>query len=326
MNKIDFEFKDGLINLIIYATYYDKTNLILRYNGSCNLEKDKVKSLNNIIDNLFGDLDSALSLEKMVYYIKTIFRDVDEQLLSIVTASDRVRMICYENNELVSYGDTFVVGCDSLSFKYDEEDGFNYSISNKELDILNYSDYSLFSEKVCDGFKTLKKFKNMTGKKGLSVDENVLCSLYQLFYGENPDFSRNGTETKAQVMMSILSEHGYSLGEEYSFVSKDGIPFCHKLALICDRLKPLGVVGGYDDVRLSSEVINCAVEIGNCVRAYVSCNRLNEFDTLCKLGNIYISRNALPRDSTCKEIAKHFDYDEKDVNLCLKLIKKIDSI
>lgn len=253
-----------------------------------NIDYDK---LDKLIEQCFEKIKSCDDMIRNVTWLRTIFKDFDESYLEI-------HFFKGENKKIVVYIDKQLC----LYEEVKKDNKFIYKIG-KELKLYNNDKensniLSIISRKI----DQIKALKDVTMLK-LSDNERLLCEIYYLFYGENPDLCSSNISTKMQMMLLILEEFDLSFDYEFTKQCRQ-IPVCYEVANFVKKTKPLGKVRV--KLTLPQKKRELIKEIGNKINNYISQSD-NEVEELIRIGtSLYDS---------------HFRQDDKNKDKIIGLIK-----
>lgn len=253
-----------------------------------NIDYDK---LDKLIEQCFEKIKSCDDMIRNVTWLRTIFKDFDESYLEI-------HFFKGENKKIVVYIDKQLC----LYEEVKKDNKFIYRIG-KELKLYNNDKensniLSIISRKI----DQIKALKDVTMLK-LSDNERLLCEIYYLFYGENPDLCSSNISTKMQMMLLILEEFDLSFDYEFTKQCRQ-IPVCYEVANFVKKMKPLGKVRV--KLTLPPKKRELIKEIGNKINNYISQSD-NEVEELIRIGtSLYDS---------------HFSQDDKNKDKIIGLIK-----
>lgn len=253
-----------------------------------NIDYDK---LDKLIEQCFEKIKSCDDMIRNVTWLRTIFKDFDESYLEI-------HFFKGENKKIVVYIDKQLC----LYEEVKKDNKFIYRIG-KELKLYNNDKensniLSIISRKI----DQIKALKDVTMLK-LSDNERLLCEIYYLFYGENPDLCSSNISAKMQMMLLILEEFDLSFDYEFTKQCRQ-IPVCYEVANFVKKMKPLGKVRV--KLTLPPKKRELIKEIGNKINNYISQSD-NEVEELIRIGtSLYDS---------------HFSQDDKNKDKIIGLIK-----
>ena len=230
-----------------------------------NIDYDK---LDKLIEQCFEKIKSCDDMIRNVTWLRTIFKDFDESYLEI-------HFFKGENKKIVVYIDKQLC----LYEEVKKDNKFIYRIG-KELKLYNNDKensniLSIISRKI----DQIKLLKDITMLK-LSDNERLLCEIYYLFYGENPDLCSSDISIKMQMMLLILEK--FDIFFDYQFAKRGRqVPVCYEVANFVKKMKPLGKVRV--KLTLPPKKRQMIKEIGNKINNYISQSD-NEVEELIRIG------------------------------------------
>lgn len=183
LKKVNKKIENDVVT-IEFIYYGNEKNQNIDYE-----EKDNL--INKILVN-----PKSYNLGYIVKCIRTFYRDLDERLLVVYLYNQNLEIGAqYIDKELISYSKE--VNYDSkVELNYNKDKGFKFVPDNINLDSIEtfYND--------------LKSLKNIS-PVFLTGYEILLCRAYNLFYGENPDFTEKDIKVKFNIMRNILEQISY---------------------------------------------------------------------------------------------------------------------
>ncbi|MCI6266094.1 MAG: hypothetical protein MR598_04540 [Erysipelotrichaceae bacterium] len=314
--------------------YDDGTKLEINFWGlsSKNISiKEKEQILNRLLLRKF-----APDITEVATILKNIFRDVEEKILEIYIYKEEefMRGACYFQNKLKVYSyhkSPTENNPIDIEIEYQQKKGVNLStkgILNDEKELLQCQ--NIFSREM-DYIKKLTS----TSPHILSEKEKTICKFYQLFYQENPDFSKREDRIKAQSMLAFLKEfnitlyalEGPDLSDFYSFNLRKKHKMVTSIELTSDlnRLASLGkITKEASEIKLAPWVEKTIELVGQEIRKSMQ-TKENPTDWLKEVVKInHIKKYCLYSNSTSKDIATYGKSDEDTVIKALGLVKRIN--
>lgn len=264
-----------------------------------------------------------------VAYIRTILNSSKEKLLVVhYKDRDNEETVKYDNGILFLYeGKKY--DYESLNYmevKFQPNDELKVSFSDFEdthiIEYPNIKDTKDKFDKMVDHINSLTNVKPVY----LNNDTKAIIEVYKLFYGENPDFSKEDINIKIQTMLSILAQFDISFGE-YSFCINERMPESLALLQMVNKLFPLGeVIVIEDPVKLKETTKETIKIVGETIRETIGNNQdMNEaLITISK--TIYAGRYNLV--SIYDDIEKLVEYPNinltySEANSSTQLVKRI---
>ena len=263
----------------------DNTMLHFEFYGSPKEDNIDVTRIHNIIDNIFNTKNFDTNIEQIIYYIRIILHQYDEKFLLVEVNdldNDYYAKVNLEDKKVTEYQKLRTLRLNSsedvqMKIKFNENDGFSVHIPNhfNLINLLHLNDCQIqnvisSSYRLISNINEMKMLDNMYFNK----EEKMLIDIYQMFFAENPDFSKKETVARIQSMMFILSKYNISLPNQDSF-SMDNMqeyPICESIHTIIERLVPFGEIDRYrgDQVRFMPKVNNDIFKIGKLVTEFCS--------------------------------------------------------
>ncbi len=235
-----------------YTKNYSNDEEELSFTFRGNLAKKSISSekIETLLDRCFKERERFGEVSKVVSWIRTVLKDVDESFLNLVLSKDmKETRVTYVNQQLLAYHylETFKEHHKSSKVNYEAQFSANkqvqFSLSDNQGEIVEYPFYKNSIHLIQDTMKELRELKRAYPVT-LNEEGKALCEIYQLFYNELPDFSLEKTREKMQAMMSVLVESNISLGDDYCFstLNEKGLPISQNLEYLLLNYIPLGKV------------------------------------------------------------------------------------
>lgn len=240
------------------------------------IERDKdidFENITNTLNNFIKNLKFPISVVVLVNSIKTIFKDIDEEFLTIRLETEcDCKDIYYNNGKLMSY---------KCNKKLDKETEFEFSYNidinrskiNYDINNPDCYDYVQISNHLKYQMEILNKLKVA---KPINFNENYekMCRVYKLFYNEYPNFNDEETEIKVQCMMYILNMSNINLfwnNEDADWLCLENVTYPISVN-VNDVIDDLCLFGKINEIsRGFSESIEKRIKlIGNEIRNYIN--------------------------------------------------------
>ena len=235
------DIKQGYVDLSRYGEFEshihkDSKSFDFWYEGKLINDNVDMKSIESILDRFVNNLSHG-NMRKNISFLRTIFKDFNEEKLVAWNDSDRAReCVSYYNGNLSSY--SYVKDDFSLDYNYGK-----YSILDNDDHDLNVR-----VENVLNNIHNLKHVDGVD----LNRDTKQLAELYNKFYGEDIDFSDPFCNVKCQTLLSILEHYGIDIYSSYfddnlcdfSLRKNVDFPYSWGLTEFINNNFPLGVVKG----------------------------------------------------------------------------------
>lgn len=301
--------------------YCGKNTYYIIFKGMERGRKIDYSAICNRIDCDMKQIDLCDSLHKKIYFIRSIFKDYDENYLNVTVCNDEVvSNIVYVNKELKLYEleQKKSDRCDCYHIIYDEDRGIQVSGDLMKDIHHSVSLTSLF-------MKEIYHLKHAT-LIILDRDSKLLCEIYQLFYQESIQFHDPEIRVKIQFMMFLLSEFGISLGDQYSFtMNSKKFPCSIELSDVINRLKPYQTIEHIEDsIKIAEEAKETIKVIGECVRDYIL-GQKNVSSILILISSVLYARNyQLDFGASVDDVSRHLNYSNSEVQNSIQLVKKIN--
>lgn len=278
MNNIIFERYKKQVNV-------DNTMLYFEFYGIPKEDNIDVTRINNIIDSIFNTKNFDTNIKQIIYYIRIILSQYDEKSLLVEVKNldtDYYVKVNLKDKKVIEYHELRTLGLNSsenvqMKIKFNENDGFSVHIPNhfNSINLLYLNDcyiqnaisssYILISD-----INEMKMLDNMYFNK----EEKMLIDIYQMFFDENPDFSKKETVARIQSMMFILAKYDILLPNQDGFYmdNMQEYPISESIHTIIERLVPFGEIDRYrgDQVRFMPKVNNDIFKIGKLINEFCS--------------------------------------------------------
>lgn len=266
---------------MIFEKYIQDENYSLFF--QIEVEESEVKDIviYDLIDRIFDSKKFGDNVNKVVYYIRTIFRDYTEKYLRVEVSTQKQghNTIVMTNQKVTKYEinkslEVNVGNQVSFKFEYTDLTGIRISLNNSnnlindlslgKINVNNIFDYEI---------ETIRRLNNIKSTPGLYLgkDEKILIDIYKLFYNEYPDFSRIEDIYKTQSMMWLLYKEGIQLSDESGFsIRHSGKPWSDNIQNIIEHLIPFGKIYNYsgNKVKLNGETYKIIELMGKIIKAY----------------------------------------------------------
>lgn len=194
------------------------------------------EKLDLLIDNVFEYKSYDQNIEKLIWSIRSIFKNFKEEFLKIHLILDECSyLILINNGKIQQYNKISKVFNNKIQFSYDDESGISFSTSNNSTGMLEYQSIQGINNLITSEMERIKYINTMVPKKFLDIQEKTLCLIYKNIYGELPDFSKNDTWNKFATMLSNLEEYKLKINS----IKKRNI---NDQSLIIDRVSIMGEI------------------------------------------------------------------------------------
>ena len=193
------------------------------------------------------------------------------------------------------------------------------------------------STKIASLISLIDALNNIAPKEiELDEDTKIICKLYKILYGENPNFTDKDINIKIKTMtLLILSFYGIALNDKFELISyqEKTVPMSQKLTTKLNKLISLGKIEIEEDYleELPKNLTNFLIAINQTITEYTT--KINEYaldketelDTLIKFSNIFYANNcSLRKPSTTKitQLAKETSYPIEEIKNIFEKVKK----
>ena len=300
--------------------YCGKNTYYIVFKGMERGRKIDYSAICNRIDYDMKQIDLCDSLHKKIYFIRSIFKDYDENYLNVtVTNNQSISNVIYINKELEMYELNQKKSNQYGAFHvvYDDLKGIQLNGDLMKDIRHSVSLTSLFMREIYHLQHAMPII--------LDRDSKLLCEIYQLFYQESIQFHDPDIRVKIQFMMFLLSEFGISLGDKYSFLMySKGFPCSLELSYLINRLKPYQVIEHVEDpIEIANEAKQTIQIIGEVILEYIKDKKCVS-SALVHISSVLYARNyQLDFGASVDDISKHLHYSCDDVDKGIQLVKKI---
>lgn len=309
---------------------FEEGSIEIRYNGMSINDTIDLDKINVLLEDFIKNHNHDSMIEN-VTIVRTILKDYEEKLLVIYYSDekgselvkyDNSNLFLYEKNKIEEKRECF----NKYKIKYEQPYGIKLDYNSREIEFAD--SIELASKEIPEMLQQIYYLKNIKAIV-LDKDDEILIKIYKCFYNENPDFSSKDINVRVQTMMFILSQFGFSLGDNYGFhlYGKVKMPISLELRQKVNRLYPLGEISIVENsiVEISEEAKKIIKIVGRNIREAISCEQ-SEIEALITISRvIYSERYYLSANSSVKKISEFTDCTLDQVESCLKLVKCIES-
>lgn len=288
------------------------TTITFDYKGTCNNSVFDIESKYDLIDKIFNGYPSSKIMD-IVRDIRTIFKDFTEEHLTIFVVTNSFETsVKYLDGKLVSFSDEQYISRDNkLQFNYELDKNINFSIlgnteTNKYIEF-----YNMY-------IGILNSLKNIL-PISIYHNEELLCKVYKLFYGINPDFCDKNINIKIQTMISILTQFNICLNYPLSVYSSGKMPQNINLTSLVYNLRALGEVDveNLNTIKLTYSHEPEITEIGKLVRE-------SNIDTITLSKLVHAGNYDLSEKSDIAHIRFLTKCDDIEIEDGIQLVKRIN--
>lgn len=317
--------------------YSDGSKIEFNYSGSIKDNSTSTEKLDEILINIFSNRAVTPSLIDTTEILKNIFKDLQEQSLEIYVDKEKEyyegavyyqsQLSRYTYHEISMLEKTADIEMNHICTpKKGVQTNFKTLDNFKNQS--NLVEYQIIFNKC---MKTIQKLQNIKEIK-LNDTDKLICTIYHLFYQENPDFSKPEHRTKTQTMLAFLTEFNICIPKTnhnfYAFNLRNS-EIVSSIDLMMDlrRLAPLGEISEkisfikLPDLEkqtiktISQEIRNHMKEQENPTSWFANLVRVN-----------YIKNYCLSSRSNIEDIVEYSNCSKDTVTNNLKLVRKLDNI
>ena len=229
--------------------YEYQNDLKLNIEVSYNKENEKA---NEILDNLFLNKPYTLDLKEIIYIIKVIYQNSDENIyVSILNGQELSFLVDMQNGKVVSYYSEKIVDDKKIyAIKYSQNNGYNFRVydDKKALNIVQ---------------KEVNTINNLNNIYLFPVTdfEKIIVETYNLVFSNYPDFSNEEDRCKCKYLLCTL----YSLNLGYFNIDMtmyNNKIYSDDLITSFKRIAPLGKFSK-TNVKLPSDYKDALLKLKN---------------------------------------------------------------
>lgn len=284
--------------------YEDGSKFEVRFSGDYSKEDVNEEKLFSLMRKFMDNPKLHESMYQNVSFIRTILREINENLLEIKFENKRKEeVILYGKKKILFYNkinkiyENYKV---SVDIELQGEEQLSLVFKTYDNTILDYHEIIKENSSIIYDIERLKDIKSIE----LNKSSKCLIEIYKLFFNEIPDFS-DDIDKRVQSMMSILAMFNVNLDVDYSFapITDKRIPFSFTLEQIIKDLYPFGKVEDIEEpVTILKDKQQVIENVGKQIRDLVPQDKSLD-DTLTKISKIaFESRYGLMFKSDIKEI------------------------
>ncbi len=306
--------------------WYEKNNAILEFTFNGYLEENDlpIEKIEILLDKCFERMPFYQNINLIMSWIQTILKDFKDDYLQLSLLDKNgketkveyknKRLIYFETNEEIEKGKT-------LNTIYTQPFNFHTCVINKGLNKEELLE--MYKEKIKDALQQISDLEDISSIN-LTEKDKLICEIYQLFYGENPDFTDKDISIKMQTMFCILIQFNVSLDYGFDQVILDNkMPLSLQLQYDIDRLTPLGEINKIKEpVKIAEHQKRKIEVVGEIVRKSTK----NNLDNLIQLSTIiYGGRYDLSQEHDIEKVAKYAGYSNEKVEESINLVRRIEN-
>lgn len=216
-----------------FKKLYQKGDFYFEFVYYSNTQKDIIEKQ---INDDFDEIIDREFLEKGLYFIvmelRRLLAPFNECYMSIkltLPNKDHSEVI-FLNGELVSCVEKAKVSDQKIALDFSSSQGTNFQVKKLNDKSISGED-TKYLEKIQEMLSVLNDLKNIKTAKDLGLEDNLLITIYNLFYNEYPDLTISETTEKFQCMIAILhtinfpiipnnSDHNYKVTDISSPISE----------------------------------------------------------------------------------------------------------
>jgi len=251
--------------------------LYIEFAGIQKVDNIDEKKINTILNNIFENNYIEFSIDKIVYYIRTIFKDYNEKYIFIkindIIKNENIN-VTINNRKIENYEiekDVEFKNIGVAKFKMSHKEDLDWSISNLNgINLLTYSCETKSSvlKLIFKNLRYIELINNNIFPKNLSRKEKALVEIYKLFFNDYPDFSNKQTRYNVYAMMSIINKYDIHLSDEYGFnINEEGYIFSSNIQNVINNLLPYGQIVSYEEeLNINNEDKEIIMIIGEMIK------------------------------------------------------------
>ena len=314
--------------------YRDGTNLSFNFYGDSKDNDIDEDNIADLLNNIFKNRNTAPNLVEATKSLKTIFRKTNEKLLNIYRfkENETEETVSYFKSKLnmFSYHKTPTdQDNNTIKIDYTPEKSIKYSIENEQITKLNKNYFQETNKLLEEKFHELEQLQNLKPII-LSDEAKVICTIYRLFYQQNPNFSKQEDRVKAQSMLAFLIEYDICILKSGDHYYDFNLRHNHQMVMSIDlmttlhSLAPLGEIPKEESsIKLTNWVQKTIEPVGKEIRNEMSTkeNPIAWFVNIVKIS--HIKKYCVPSYSTEEDIANYSNSTTESVRTSLKLVRKI---
>jgi len=278
------------------------------------------KKVGKLIDKFLSKGLSHCDMLRNVSYIRTMLNTCREELLVVqYKDGDNEEIVKYDNGDLVLYESNH----DYMQVKFQSGGKLEVSFSDKDNSITQYQKVKGVEEKF-DAMMDHITSLSYVSPVYLDQSSKAIITAYQLFYNENPDFSKDDINIKIQTMLSILAQFNICLGD-YSFRIHEKMPESFSLSQVVNKLFPLGEITVIEDpLEFKDEAKETIEIVGKTITEMIG-NEPDRNEALITISKtIYAGRYGVTAFDVKKLVEQpDVDLTYREADFCVQLVKTI---
>ena len=263
-------------------------------------KQEKEERISRIFE--FG---KVFTVEEITKILKTVFQEDENQNLRILIAyrQHNTFMMHFKDGLLESYTHTITYQKEIMQQVDYIKDKIHFYFSTTQVE--NDKNKVITEEQ-----ERIQRIRNI-GAMTLTVNEKRISKLYELFYGQSPDFSKNTTCEKAQYMISILKRYNLF---PFSIPDKE-----------LENLKRLAPFGKIEEcsIKLEKKKKENIKMIGNTIQEYFQKTNQDELTGIKELNRVLLEIETNP--SHIEKSTNNTDPEQKKTEESISFIKKLNT-
>lgn len=301
MVKIDLDNDGKILSCYQRIDYKNNDSCFFRLVASYgSLGKINNNELKKTLNAYFTTSRQENNIYDVVKSLRTIFRGLGEIELEVRIFNKSEKMIesvLYKIGTLCEYERaTKIEGTSAIETKVDNS-GITTKWGNNQLDIK----YLETVKDVALIFESLLKIE----PNEINIDDRILCSIYEQFYGEMPDFRKDSDTTKMYLLSLCLMSFGLHFigsNEKFNTFLKD-YPILQSQQEQIEKLKLFGNLNEGKDEFLAPLDIDVINRINSVKNAFSTSSEINntKISNLKALKNIAIIAYIYKYEFMCQE-------------------------
>lgn len=314
----------------IHKNYkYPNGSLEINFKGENYNKKYSKEETNLLLDICQKNITLDMNPIEITNIVKTVFRNYKGKELEISILDDNLdKIIIFKFKEEELY-QIYVKGNIKINGKItnvliDYQLGENFSFSLKTKDKEGYKQ----STSLLTYLHTL--LIDLNGNNiHLDSETKKICTLYKLFYDEDPNFSSPEINVKMHALiLLILSISGIQLNDKFTFVTYQGkkIPISPDLELKLIDLIPFGKIevkrNSFEEI--SPKLVTALIELKKIIKEYTQTEEL-ELDNIIKFANVFYANKCnakKPNTSRISKISEETNYPIEEIDYIFTSVKK----
>ena len=228
---------------IISETYVkENESLYFKFVGKETKGEKYEMQTSALLDSVFNKVKTYQDIRRTVLWLRTILKDYKEEYLKVTIQNKQLEVqVEYRSKKLVSF---------EAKKTKNEKEVFNLCytkpLSNLSGSTLYIEDKMLLKDldiKIKEAKNLISSLEEYRIKEELYLDEQHICDVYKLFYGQNPNLTKKETEIRIQAMFYILNNFLLDFSYEFNTTFERTLfPYSLKLEQTIENLTPFGEI------------------------------------------------------------------------------------